>query len=193
MRSERLAEEERRAAEEEAARAAAEQKKREEEERLTAQYKQCEEERQQAQETARHQQQREEEALQRQVERKAAQASGPEHSCFPPREEPTVWRRSGVSSSRSGVDTLPRVESPAPAVGKYRSGALSGGSGGWRAREAAKQQISAAGDAILIRSASPAPVSPAPVHDDPPRTATAFRLSRRICGGVCASRLTRPV
>ena len=165
-----------RAAEEEAARAAAEQKKREEEERLAALRKQREEERQQALEAARRQQQREEEALRRQAERKAAQASQTQSTrAPPPREEPTAWRRSGVPSSRSGVDTPPRVESPAPAAGKYRPGALSGSSGGWRAREAAKQQTSTAGDATPVRSASPAPASPAPVRDEAPKDSDGFQ------------------
>ena len=143
---------------------------------LAAQRKQREEERQQALEAVRRQQQREKEALRRQAERKAAQAYQTRGTrAPPPREEPTAWRRSGVPSSRSGVDTPPRVESPAPAAGKYRPGALSGSSGGWRAREAAKQQTSTAGDATPVRSASPAPASPAPVRDEAPKDSDGFQ------------------
>ena len=174
--AERLAEEERRAAEEEAARAAAERKNREEEERLAAQRKQREEERQQALEAVRRQQQREKEALRRQAERKAAEASQTQSTrAPPPREEPTVWRTSSVPSLRSGVDTPPRVEYPAPAAGKYRPGTLSGSCAGWRAHEATKQQTSTAGDATPVRSASPAPASPAPVRDEAPKDSDGFQ------------------
>ncbi|TBU26431.1 hypothetical protein BD311DRAFT_726099 [Dichomitus squalens] len=175
LEEERRAEEERIAAEEEAARVAAEQKKREEEERTVALRKQREEERQQALETARRQQQREEEALRRQAERKAAQsAQAPAPRAPPAREEPSVWRRPGVPSARAGVEIPPRSESPAPAAGKYRPGALGGAGGGWRARDAAKQQ-GGAGDATPVRSASPAPPSPASTREEAPKEGDGFQ------------------
>ncbi|KAI0704450.1 hypothetical protein C8T65DRAFT_654078 [Cerioporus squamosus] len=170
LEEERLAELRRKEEEEEAARAAAEQKKREEEERLAAIRKQREEE-------PRRQQQREEEALRRQAERKAqaAQAQAPARPTSRV-QEPDVWRRTGPPASpRAGVATPPRSESPAPAAaaGKYRPGALGGGGGGWRAREAAKQQAPAAGDASPARPASP--VVPSPAREEPPKDSDGFQ------------------
>ena len=151
-------------------------KKCKEKQRLATQCKQYEDEHQQAPQVIHCQQQREEETLRRQAERKVAKASQTQGTrAPPPRKQPTVWRRSSVSPSRSGVDTPPWVGSPAPAAGKYRPGALSGSSGGWRAREAAKQQTSTAGDAIPVRSASPAPASPAPVRDEAPKDSDSFQ------------------
>ncbi|KAM5541609.1 hypothetical protein V8D89_004799 [Ganoderma adspersum] len=172
LEAERIAEEERRAEEEAAAQAAEEEKQREEEERKVAQRKAREEERQQAMEAARRQAEREEAAMRRLAERKSTQAQAPAPAPAPVaaarapvREETNTWRRSGVPSGRTGVDTPPRSESPAPAAGKYRPGALGGG--GWRAREAAKQQAPASGAATPIRPASP--VAPPPAREEPPK------------------------
>ncbi|KAI1789859.1 hypothetical protein LXA43DRAFT_947930 [Ganoderma leucocontextum] len=183
LEAERVAEEERRAAEEEAAQAAAEQKKREEEERQASLRKEREEERQQTLEAARRQQQREEEAMQRRAERKAAtQAPPAPPTRAPAREETNTWRRSGVPSARTGIDTPPRSESPAPAAGKYRPGALGGGDGGWRARAAAKQQTATSGDATPVRPASP--VVPPPAREEPLKEGDGFQtIEKKVWKG----------
>lgn len=125
-------------------------------------------------EAARRQQQREEEALRRQAERKAAQAQAPAARPTSRVQESDAWRRSGPPSSpRPGVATPPRSESPAPAAGKYRPGALGGAGGGWRAREAAKQQATASGDATPARPASPA-VQP-PAREEPAKDTDGFQ------------------
>ncbi|PIL32545.1 transporter [Ganoderma sinense ZZ0214-1] len=180
LEAERIAEEERRAEEEAAAQAAEEQKKREEEERAAAQRKAREEERQQAMEAARRQQEREEAAMRRQAERKSV-AQAPPPARAPVREETNTWRRSGVPSGRTGIDTPPRSESPAPAAGKYRPGALGGGGGGWRAREAAKQQSVAPGDATPARPASPA--VPPPAREEPAKDEGFQTVEKKVWRG----------
>ncbi|KZT03082.1 uncharacterized protein LAESUDRAFT_660591 [Laetiporus sulphureus 93-53] len=160
--AERRAEEERLAAEEAAELARAEAKKREEEEARAEARRKREEERVAALEMVRLQQQREEEALAKAKARAAERAT--ERAKPPVRTsvgEDIAWRRPGAPAlPPPRPATPPTSESTAP---KYRPGALGGG--GWRARQAAKEE----GAAPPPRSTSPAVRAPAkeePTKDD---------------------------
>ncbi|ESK91832.1 eukaryotic translation initiation factor 3 subunit [Moniliophthora roreri MCA 2997] len=170
--AERLAEEERLHAEEEAAAAAAEAAKREAEEKAAAVRKEREAERAAAVEQARLQAQREEEAEARRQararEREQVSTAEKRPSVFGRSTEGGAWRRSTPTSgpgtptrAANPASTPPRAESPSPAVGKYRPGALGGGGGGWREREAAKTATAQAGTAPSPQPAAPATPAPA--------------------------------
>ncbi|KAL0948014.1 hypothetical protein HGRIS_010637 [Hohenbuehelia grisea] len=153
---ERQAEEERLRREQEEKEAAEQAAKQEAEERAAAARKAREAERAEAAEKARLQQQREEEAEARRQARaaeKSAAARKPAGLGAPPAQNgESAWRR---SASTNAPAPPARAESPSPAVGKYRPGALGGGGGGWRAREAAKQE--APGSATPPSSRAPLP------------------------------------
>ena len=131
--------------------------------------KQREAERQAAIEQARLQQQREEEAEERRRQRRMAAAAPPARA--PVKED--VWRRGSPAPPTPTRNTAPLPASDAaPAAGRYRPGAFGGGAGGggWRAREAAKKEAEASGNAPS-RPESPAPraappAQPAPKDDD---------------------------
>ncbi|EPQ53116.1 hypothetical protein GLOTRDRAFT_107210 [Gloeophyllum trabeum ATCC 11539] len=145
--AERRAEEERLLVEEERKRAEEEAKKKAEEEKRAEERRRREAERAEAAEKARLQQQREEEAERRLAERTAQRNRPPPAAAPAARAAETggVWRRSTPVSSvpptptrASAAGNVPsRPESPAPAAGAYRPGAL-GKAGGWRDREKAK-------------------------------------------------------
>ncbi|KAK7047556.1 eukaryotic translation initiation factor 3 subunit A [Paramarasmius palmivorus] len=172
--SERQAEENRIRAEQEAAAAAEEAAKREAEEKADAQRKQREAERAAAAEQARLQAQREEEAEARRLARAKEREQEKRPSVFGKPTEGGAWRRSTPTSSVPGTPTRaagsastpPRAESPSPAVGKYRPGALGGG-GGWREREAAKAAATQSGATPSPQpAATPAPTNGTQQDDD---------------------------
>ncbi|KAL0066270.1 eukaryotic translation initiation factor 3 subunit A [Marasmius tenuissimus] len=178
LEDERIAEEERLRAEEEAAVAAEEAAKREAEEKASAVRKEREAERAAAAEQARLQQQREEEA---EARRQARAREREQATTAPSRPSPfgrqaeggSAWRRSTPTSSvpstpsraTNNAATPPRAESPTPAAGKYRPGALGGG-GGWRAREEAKKAAAGQGGSSPATPETPAAPANGTKKDD---------------------------
>ncbi|KAF9471257.1 hypothetical protein BDN70DRAFT_977463 [Pholiota conissans] len=170
LQAEREAAERQREEEEAAAAAAVAEAKRKEEADAAARRQAREKERQEALEKARLQAQREEEAEARRAAR-AAEAAGRNRPLAPgagrpiatAAKEETAWRRAGPPSTPAPPL---RSESPAPAAGKYRPGALGGGGAptGWRAKELAKTTGGAA--PTESGTASPRAGSPAPPKEE---------------------------